>query len=492
MKSIKHLIILELLKTDSIITYQQIAEKLAISNKTVRNYIDDVEKFLKNYNIELIRQVGQGVYLVGNKSQINQAYLNCQKQLEESKLFSSEIRENVIIYYLLSMNKKITVSFLEKTLFITRPSIYQDLKKIELYFAQFDIKIIKNRKNGIYLQAGEKRFRKCFVDYATRLSHDSNKNYLQFPLLYDFMGYLYNDEANHNRTILTKYIEQLANYAHLYLSTENIELLINYILITIIRIKENRFVTLNPIILEKIKNKKIVEYIYLNKNFFTNMFQIDLSTSEISYIASHISTIGFNKSLDYYQNTVIIEKIFNQFSPIIMEKIKLHNYDNLNNNIKLFIYQIIEKTHFEMDFYYSQTSLINEKYTYYYQIAQNLNHIFKEQLNIDLAKDVIAHLTMIILAAIEQDQKKLIIYYHTNNSIYEQEYNIAKIKNNIVYIDKINFNDDIYYDLQLTNIKGNYSKPTIIIPQIITDDYLTILKRKIKEYYEMLNYQKSS
>ncbi|MEG2329983.1 helix-turn-helix domain-containing protein, partial [Anaerorhabdus sp.] len=70
MKVDKYSIAKLILLQERTFTYQKLADTLHLSSKTIRNQIDDVEEFLNKYDIELYRQPGIGIELVGQRQDI--------------------------------------------------------------------------------------------------------------------------------------------------------------------------------------------------------------------------------------------------------------------------------------------------------------------------------------------------------------------------------------------------------------------------------------
>jgi transcriptional antiterminator len=480
-------IVNEILKTNNTFTYDYLADILNVSNKTIRNYINDVERFLNEYDLQLDRQVGVGINLIGNETNKNNAYLACQKKLGSSNYYSLMVRQNVIIGYLLANHRKISISYLEKLFYITRPSIYHDIEKVKEFFDKYDIKLKKDRKRGIYLDGGEKRYRNCLTGYSTKMSNLDLVEYKSFPLICDNVNYIFDNKQNHNRNIVGRYLDKLNEYANIEYSNQAKELIITNLLVSFRRIHNDHLVTINPGVKQKISNPKILEFIIKHHDYFQSIYGIKIPTAEAIYIATKFSSSNSLVQKQQYYINPEIATFCSSYIDSIKSELNINNYDYLVLGITKSIKTLLAKKNFEFDYLNPHTELIKKMYPDYFELAKRINPLLLKKFDTILPDDEIATLTTILAAEKQLNIKKLNIYYCNKSNEYLYELNRSLLINNVPYISKITDNPNSSYDLAICHDVIETNKPLIIIPDLIDKDYLDLFTKQIYSIYCEVN-----
>ena len=489
MKTNTYIIVKSMLMHEDKFTYQTIGDELNISSKTIRNQLSKIEAILSEHNIKLLKQSGVGLQIIGEKKDVLECYNFCNSNLNVTEI-SSDIRKNVLIYLLLTKQSKITIGFLENLFFITRPSIYNDLKDIENYFNEFDIKIIKSRKNGIEIITGEKRRRKCLLDYSTKMFEQKKDNYSNLKKIMSWMDYLYNNEENHNRTYIQNFISNIENYASFKITKIELDRMINWFLISIDRIKTFNYVNLDLDLKNKIRNKKIIEYIENNKKYLENKFNITLNESEIIYLASLLSsnvTSSFSSVYEESLNPKNLFSIIKEFCDELDNPICFFDKVYFENKFLPYLEKYIQKLNFEYDLYNPLTQEIKAEYSKLYKLSKNINPILNKYNLKEFDESGLATLTLLLADIMEMQIKTLKVYYILKNNIFEDDLNIHILKNNLTNVEIItddnieNYDkDDIDLIISHEEIK-KINTPVFVYPSLITQNFLKILKLNVEE-----------
>lgn len=113
-------------------TYQQVADELNLTERTIRNYVPEIRQFILPYNLELIAVRGTGCEIAGDA--VNRANLagDLGRTRSQKRYYKAQERVSIIIYYLLLNKNPISISFLTDKLFIARSSIYKDIQSARL------------------------------------------------------------------------------------------------------------------------------------------------------------------------------------------------------------------------------------------------------------------------------------------------------------------------------------------------------------------------
>lgn len=490
MKSDKYAIAKLILLQDTVFTYQKLADSLQVSSKTIRNQIDDVEQLLSEYDIFLDRQPGVGINIEGNRQNILDCYKQCLIEIKDSKELSSSIRKNIIIYTLLTKNKKITMSYLENLLFITRPSIYNDLKEIENYFVDYDIKINKSRKEGIQLICGEKRKRKCLLDWSTSMLNEDKVNYYLYPEIINYMDFVFGDVNNHHRTYLRNFILNLENYSSLNITHGELDRMITLFLISFDRMQKGNYVNLNLDLKNKIKNKKIIQFIEEHTATLNLKFGVVLNENEIIYLTSLLSsniTSSFDIAFSESSNPQLLFEIIGIYYNTLQDYIVSFDKDYFRHKLFPYLEKVMQKSNFEYDLFNPHTDTIQVLYPKLYSLAKLINPIMKKVANKELNSSGIATLTLLLADIKELQINKLVCYYILNNSIFEDDLNIHILQNNIPNLEiltdeNITHTSDDQIDFIISSEPiVNINRPVFLAPPLYTSEFLTLLKSTVKE-----------
>lgn len=122
---------------------REIAGILGITDRTVRNDIQILKEFLKEYDISIEAARGKGYRLIG-RSQI----LLQQLVYRQNGLLSQDDRIREILWTLLESTEPVSLGELEDELYVSRSTLEQDLKWISFHYEKDQPHIRILRKNG--------------------------------------------------------------------------------------------------------------------------------------------------------------------------------------------------------------------------------------------------------------------------------------------------------------------------------------------------------
>ena len=130
-----------------------IAETLNVSERTVHRDLKGIERILSDFELELIKKSGVGLFISGREERKN-ALLN-ELQTVSPYSFSSEERQVIILSSLLEMNEPIKLFTLANELKTTIAAITQDLDQVEKGIREFDLKLVRKRGYGVQIEGDE-------------------------------------------------------------------------------------------------------------------------------------------------------------------------------------------------------------------------------------------------------------------------------------------------------------------------------------------------
>lgn len=151
-------IVNQLLDNASPISINVIASNIKVSNKTVRNDLHKIEGYIKNSGLILSKKPGVGVSIEGSEEK--KAALRAQiKGSHEIELYSPEDRKDYILRRLFISEEKVTLTELASELYVSRVTIHNDLKGVEKWLSQYNLKLLKKTNYGIEITGDEENWR---------------------------------------------------------------------------------------------------------------------------------------------------------------------------------------------------------------------------------------------------------------------------------------------------------------------------------------------
>ncbi|MEY8462219.1 BglG family transcription antiterminator [Streptococcus merionis] len=154
--------ILMLLSEDDYMTSRHLAEKLSVSEKTVRTRIGQLSEILSEHGATVASKRHFGYRLnLFNVEQFNDFIASEQEQLPVTK----EERQNYLLKYLLLADDFVKLDDLSEELFISRNSLSQDIKRVEDIVNRYQLSLIRRPNYGIRISGHEFSIRTCLTQY---------------------------------------------------------------------------------------------------------------------------------------------------------------------------------------------------------------------------------------------------------------------------------------------------------------------------------------
>ena len=147
-----------LLESEDAITIGEIAEILNLSTKTISRQLPKVEDLIKNYGLQLDKRTGIGLTVSGSSVK-KFALIKTIKNTYYKKDYTPKERLSVIISTLLSSREPIKLFVLSSILNVTDSTISNDLDKLESWFKDQGLKLLRKPGLGVSLLGNERELR---------------------------------------------------------------------------------------------------------------------------------------------------------------------------------------------------------------------------------------------------------------------------------------------------------------------------------------------
>lgn len=503
-----------LIDANKVLIIKDISEKLNVSNKTIRNDLKIAEKMLLENDLKLIKKTGVGIYIEGDEKAKLKMLSNIKNQKTFDSQYSSRDRQLYILSKLFSNTKEITTTTsLQNELFISRPSVYKDLEKVNEWVSERDIKLEYTRKNGILLKAGEKRIRKAIMDLfllseeydeifdmIERFNNSNNANYASI----NFFSYSQKEDIlgiDYHK--VNKIILKLEDCFHVkFTSTDLTRLTIMYA-IAISRMLEGKFVEMKDKTLKNLqelnKYEKMVEVV----KEIQKEFKLNIPREEIGYlfgITIVCKTHFEEKDWNINEEMLVINKIVaKEIIELTKDAYNIYDENTFYNGLVHHLKSVTNKIKYNLDFYNPIMNEIRKNYSDAFQIASKSKSIFEEYYNYSIPMDEMGFIALHIAAAIERSKKPLSAYVIYHSSYSEVKLMIEILKNNfnqfeakkIIPLSMFEEVKDEDIDLIITTKKiEGFDGDEIVLPTILKQEHLQKFSKIVKDVYERENYKR--
>ena len=284
-----------LLENEEIKTIGEIAEKLNVSTKTISRQLPKVEKLFNKYSLQLEKKTGAGLIVKGSDVK-KFALLEVGKKALFRREYTPTERFSIIVSTLLSSAEPIKLFALSSALNVTDSTISNDLDKLEPWFKEQSLKLLRKPGLGVSLLGDERDFRRAIVRYI----HDHiNENEL-LELLQDNLHI----ETDERLSRISKFwldlagenvLRKLDNIIHElefelgYQFSDNAFIgLIVHISLTIQRIKSSEPIKIDQNTLNTLCAKREFEIASNFARKLSKIFEIEVPLNEIAYITMHL------------------------------------------------------------------------------------------------------------------------------------------------------------------------------------------------------------
>ena len=487
MKSIKpnlYSICQEMLIQRKIFTYQDIAKNLMISEKTIKNKSAELKRILSNYDILFKSKSGKGIELIGSNQSFSECFKYCELKEKQNIIYSSSVRQNIIIFMLFLSGKKITMGLLENLLYISRPSIHRDLIEIEKKLLRYEISLKKDRKNGIRIVCGEKRIRKFISNWSYELVDYKMEDFIKFPRLVQIFEYLHGDTIN--RITAERIIKDLCKTSNIYITKNDFNRYITFFLFSMLRLREGHIVNLNEKIINVIHEERNIFTQFKTKvNFINKHYNVQLYDPDLVYFTSVlISYSNINTNSDNHNQNCNISCMINEMLDIIDDNNKFIDKKEMTSILIPYFKKLTSDSKFDNNRFYQESSLTQFDLPNIFELSLQMNVIFKKYHEYELNTLHLDNLTLLISYMIQKKLSNPICLYMIENNDIELAYNTILLTNSIpnlkiiFSIDELKESEEV--DFVLTTSYSKRDEVSYISSRILNAKFVKVIKDNVE------------
>lgn len=167
----EHYLLEQLLLKEDYQTYEELAQSLKLSVRSIRNLLKKLTPYFEKNNLVLDKKYGFGVklasQLTNEKSQI--------KSVDTSLTYRREVMKLILLF---NFRKKTSINKLSEMLFLSKNAVISDLRSIERELQVYDLKIKKDFQ-GTEVVGERKNIKVAIIDavhkFGTSIIFDNRK-----------------------------------------------------------------------------------------------------------------------------------------------------------------------------------------------------------------------------------------------------------------------------------------------------------------------------
>lgn len=497
-----------LLNTNKPITINEIAKRLDVSNRTIRNDLKELEEYFQNNSYgKIVKKPRIGVWLEVDE----EGKRLLRNAVNKSKIyiqpFSSEERQFYIIKRLLQSKDSITMQILADELYVSRVTVFKDLEEVEKWLNKYNLKLKRRQNYGIEVDGDEKGWRKAAADLIMILrNNDELRNMLlntkevQANSRLDFENFIQLKElfpdidVNKIEEILIEAQERM----EFHLADIAYEGLLGHIVIGIERLKQNKDIKMDFNQLSAIKQKKEFQIAKWISKRIEEEFNIKVPECEIGFIALHVlgSKVQQNYKVDDTEN--ILENmdplIINLAKEIItlignILSVDFSQDKKLLVGLVLHLRPAINRLKYGLSLRNPLLTEIKNNYPSVFGATWAISVLFEKHLGVKVNEEEIAYIAIHIGAALERLNNKTRAIIVCNSGIGTAQLVAVRLQKTIPDLEIVNVisSHDVAkmkesdFDIIISTIPINYSlKPVIHINPIVSPKDIERIKEYIK------------
>ncbi|RBW70717.1 BglG family transcription antiterminator [Bacillus taeanensis] len=276
------------------ITVKEIAQDIEVSERTVHRDLKGVEDLLHDYELELKKQSGVGIQIVGEDEKKKDLELFLYN-LSHSE-YTPEERQTLILCTLLEAAEPIKLIALANDLNVTVATVSNDLTKLNDWFESFDLSLIRRRGYGVEVTGSEQAKRRAMSslissnfdesEFLTVIRENIQKKSTQQinTISERLLGLVEKEKL----VIVEKAIEEANNELPYSIADSAYIGLVVHLSLAIERILQGEKIEFDESYLENLQETK--EYEVAEKIIvkLKKVFNIEIPDAEIGYITMHL------------------------------------------------------------------------------------------------------------------------------------------------------------------------------------------------------------
>ncbi|MDD5791767.1 MAG: PTS sugar transporter subunit IIA [Erysipelotrichaceae bacterium] len=432
-----------LLNADGPITTSVISRDIGMSVSSVKHNMDYIKTIVKKGGCELVSIPGKGLWIEGNDEKREQLKRLIEENRDRS--FYYNYRKNYMLSILFQNNCNYTIQIFADDLSVGKNIVMQDLRTIEKWLSNFDLKLERTRNKGVYIEGEEFNIRQAIIlNNASRMDEvvvkDDKPDDIDYRISQNFYSYFTQIYPQYNIFELQEYLREVEDKLDLVYDDTSFSQLLEYIAVSFDRIRMGNIIR-ESTILNRCRTTE--QQLAVATDMIKAVTRGKMANME--YEASCLAAeIAIYNAYGSNEESVIKEAYYNEVARIFVDNIRntianknlLVNEKLIEDIGILFHKKKLYKT-FRVSHSSSLASDIKRQSPSLYAVVSANAAMVESQTKISFSENDIAYMTMLIDNALEDSHIDLKILLYTSFDYNTGKYLENKIKKQVEGIHRV-------------------------------------------------------
>ncbi|MDN4525099.1 BglG family transcription antiterminator [Fictibacillus fluitans] len=404
----KELLKMLLVEYGGVLHIKELAERLACSEKTVRNDLDKIEEYLGEYaDSRLIRKPGLGIAIESaeeDRAALLSTLLSAESKTNEERLFE-------IAYELLTSEKTVTLQHFADRYYVAKAAVKKDLEIITDWLQRYELELVSKPRIGHVIEGTELKKRNALAHlsqlHSSRL--DRKNAVLDLFQPYEIM-------------LVRKALQSMSLEFSFAFTDETMENLLVHALIMIKRTRQRSRVFVHKTEMAETADQQEYEYTSYLFDLLKNEFGLSFPEEERVYFTWHLMSskrLGEGDSPDVQVNPATSNLAASLTAK--MERLTSFHFkddDILMNGLALHLHSVLNRLSFGFPITNPLLTNIKKMYPFMFHMVMLALEEIKKSFDVEVPEDEAAYLVLHFQAAVQrleqksETKKKVIIVCH--------------------------------------------------------------------------------
>lgn len=389
----------ELIRTDQTLTISDLSTHFCVSERTIRNDLNNINDWLGQNGLSLIKLGSNG--RIEYRPEIEEV----QKFVLENDFYSyklsKEERKLIMAAILISSSEYTTLAKIADILFVSRVTVINDLDDVKRFISQEKLKVISHSNKGLRVEGEESRKRRMLL-----LMNRPQREFGQMDFAGNTLNRLMGIEGE-EQEIIRKIINEQEHANNSFMTDDSFHELTLYLGILLKRVRQGEFVEKQDIShnLRYPMAAGILKYL-------CQYCGVTVTEDEVQYLSMVLSGLRYLKKDDFNGDIVKTQLITRQFIEAVSRTLELdfNNdyvfYENLSNHLQ----SIFESSDLSFKENPVLRQILDKNKQIEYAVDEN-RAIVEKYIRRPLSPVELTYIAIHICAAIERKKNKEVAFH---------------------------------------------------------------------------------
>lgn len=389
----------ELIRTDQTLTISDLSTYFGVSERTIRNDLNNINDWLGQNGLSLIKLGSNG--RIEYRPEIEEV----QKFVLENDFYSyklsKEERKLIMAALLISSSEYTTLAGIADILFVSRVTVINDLDDVKRFISQEKLKVISHSNKGLRVEGEESRKRRMLL-----LMNRSQREFGQMDFAGNTLNRLMGIEGG-EQEIIRKIINEQEHANNSFMTDDSFHELTLYLGVLLKRVRQGELVEKQDIShnLRYPMAAGILKYL-------CQYCGVTVTEDEVQYLSVVLSGLRYLKKDDFNGDIIKTQLITRQFIEAVSRTLELdfNNdyvfYENLSNHLQ----SIFESSDLPFKENPVLRQILDKNKQVEYAVDEN-RAIVEKYIRRPLSPVELTYIAIHICAAIERKKNKEVAFH---------------------------------------------------------------------------------